>query len=128
MNSLKEPKGFSMIEMLIALVILSVSLLALASLMGVVTRNNSYGSHLTEATTFAQDRLEELRATQWALIIPNTTATDQRVGSTGIVYTRSWTAVPDSPAPNDTLKRITVIVNWNDRTDHSINLLSVIAR
>jgi type IV pilus assembly protein PilV len=123
-----KSKGFSLIEMLIAIVILSISLLALAGLMVTTTKNNSFGSHMTEAATFAQDKFEELRVTQWSLITPNTTTTDQRVGSTGIVYTRSWTAVPNNPAPNDTMKTITVTINWNDGIDHLISHLSAISR
>lgn len=114
--------------MLIAIVILSISLLALAGLMVTTTKNNSFGSHMTEAATFAQDKLEELRVTPWDLITPNTTTTDQRVGSTGIVYTRSWTAIPNNPLPNDTMKTITISINWNDGVDHSISHISAITR
>jgi type IV pilus assembly protein PilV len=120
-------KGFSLIEMLIALIILSISLLGLAGLMVTTTKNNSFGSHMTEGATFAQDKLEELRTTQWALIVPNTATTDQKTGSTGIVYTRSWLAVPNNPAPDDTLKAITITVSWNDGINRSIRLLSAIS-
>ena len=41
---LPRSNGFTLIEVLIALVILSVSLLALAGLMATTTRNNSSGS------------------------------------------------------------------------------------
>jgi len=59
---LTKSKGFTLIEMLISLVILAISLLALAGLMSITTRNNSFGGHITEAATFAQDKLEEFRA------------------------------------------------------------------
>lgn len=114
--------------MLIAIVILSISLLALAGLMVTTTRNNSFGNHMTEAATFAQDKLEELRVTDWNLIIPNTTTTDQRTGSTGNVYIRRWTAVPNNPFPNDTMKTITISINWNDGVDHTISHVSAITR
>ena len=58
-------KGFPLIEVLMVLVILSVSLLVLAGLMAMTTRSNSAGEHMTEAVTFAQDKLEELRATHY---------------------------------------------------------------
>ncbi len=68
MNDSINSRGFSLIEMLIAIVILSISLLALAGLMVTTTQNNSFGGHMTEAATFAQDRLEELKVTPWVNI------------------------------------------------------------
>jgi prepilin-type N-terminal cleavage/methylation domain-containing protein len=115
--------GFSLIEVLIAIVILSISLLALAGLMATTSRNTSFGGHITEAATFAQDRLEQLRVTTWDNIITKTDPISP-VGSTGIVYTRSWTVVSNA---NDTLKTITITISWNNGLN-SIRLLSVISR
>lgn len=54
-------RGFSMIEVLIALVILAVGILGVASLQGNALRSN-YGAHLrSQATTIAQDMVERLR-------------------------------------------------------------------
>lgn len=121
-------KGFSLIEILIALVILSISLLALAGLMVMTTRNNSFGAHMTEATALTQDKLEQLRATPYLLITPDTTTADQRSGSSGITYTRSWVAVPNIAPPNDTLKVVTIMITWTDTTPHSISMVSAIAK
>jgi Tfp pilus assembly protein PilV len=127
MNTLKQSRGFLLIEVLIALVILSISLLAFAALMATTTRNNSSGNHLTEAATLAQDMLEQLRAMPYGMITPNTPATDTKVGKyTGISYTRSWVAVPNIPPPSDTLKVITITITWADRTPHSISIVSAI--
>jgi len=119
LKAFHKSKGFTLIEILVALVILSVSLLALAGLMVTTTRNTASGGHLTEASTFAQDRLEELRATQWANIV---TGQDQRAGSTGITYRRNWNVVL-----NGNIRTINITVNWTDRINHSISLLSVIS-
>jgi len=122
LNPLLRPKGFSLIEVLVALVILSFSLLALAGLMVTTTKNNSFGSHMTEAATFAQDKLEELRAIKWENLIDGNN-TDQQGGSTGINYTRNWNVTT-----NGSLKTITINLNWNDRTAHSIRLVSVLSQ
>lgn len=119
-------KGFSLIEMLIALVILAISLLGLAGLMAATTKNNSFGGHMTEAATFAQDKLEELKAIPWANIVGGT---DTKSGSTGITYARTWnvsTLLNPVPPPNDLLKAVTITVNWNDGTSRSINIFSAI--
>ena len=129
-NSLKS-NGFSLIEVLISLVILAISLLALAGLMTTTTRNTASGGHLTEAATFAQDRLEELRVIAWDNIVSGNDdstliqgSTGINYSSTGINYNRAWTVLN----PNINEKRVTVTVNWNDRVDHSINFLTVITR
>ena len=122
MNPLTKSKGFTLLEVLIALIILSFSLLALAGLMITTTKNNASGNYVTEAATFAQDKLEELRAVKWENLIDGNN-TDQQGGSTGINYTRNWNVTT-----NGALKTITINVNWNDRTAHSIRLVSVLSQ
>jgi type IV pilus assembly protein PilV len=117
-------RGFSLIEILIALVILSISLLALAALMVTTTQNNSFGGHLTEASTFAQDKIEELRVTPWALIIPNTTGIDPKPFSNiPNYYTRTWTIAQDATG---NIRTVTITINWTDQTSHSIRFISAI--
>jgi type II secretion system protein I len=122
LNYLTKSRGFTLVEVLVALVILSFSLLALAGLMVTTTKNNSFGSNMTEAATFAQDKLEELRAMRWD-DIPEGTSSDQKSGSTGINYRRNWNV-----ATKDVLKTIAISINWQDRTDHSIKLTSVLTQ
>jgi prepilin-type N-terminal cleavage/methylation domain-containing protein len=119
---LRNKEGFSLIELLVSLVILSVSLLALASLMAMTTQYNSFGGRATEAVTFGQDKLEELRAVPWAIVGSDPVA-DQVQGATGIAYARNWAV-----ATAGSLKTVTITVSWNDRVDHSIRLTSVVAQ
>jgi prepilin-type N-terminal cleavage/methylation domain-containing protein len=121
---LKRSKGFLLIEVMIALVILAVALLALAGLMITTTKNTSFGGHMTEAATFAQDKLEQLRASPWTGIIAGA---DTQVGATGISYARSWTVAAN---PNGDQRWVTITMNWTDptkKTNHSIRLLSVVS-
>jgi len=125
MNLSIRSKGFSMVEVLIALLILAICLLALAGLMATTTRNSSFGGHMTEASTFAQDRLEQLRVSPWAAVA---TGNDTIQGSTGITYTRNWTVTPNA---NGDQRWISITLTWTDPTknqNHSIRLLSVVAQ
>jgi prepilin-type N-terminal cleavage/methylation domain-containing protein len=128
---LKRSNGFSLIEVIIALFILAIALLALAGLMISTTKNNSFGGHMTEAATFAQDKLEQLRAAPWASIVAGadtvTTAIPGAPG-TGISYARSWTVAYN---PNGDQAWVTITINWTDptaKTTHSINLRSVVGQ
>jgi type IV pilus assembly protein PilV len=126
MNDSIRSNGFTLIEVLVGLIILSICLLGMASLMATTTTNNSFGGHMTEAATFAQDKLEQLRATPFGMITLNTTIKDNPVGATGITYTRSWVAVPNIPPPGNTLDTITITVSWTDKTPYSISIVSAI--
>jgi prepilin-type N-terminal cleavage/methylation domain-containing protein len=119
----KKSKGFSLIEVLIALVILSISLLALAGLMVTTTRNNSFGGHLTEAVTFAQQRLEELRVAPYNTIVTPGAPVIQTGVPSGTNYTINWNVVQNA---DDSLRRVTMTVNWNDGTAHSISIVTVV--
>ncbi len=122
MNLLFKPKGFTLIEISVSLVILSISLLALATLMTMTMKNNSSGNHVTEAVTFAQDKLEDLRVRPWDYITTNKDT--HSVSSTGITYVRNWIVQPNT---DNSLKTINMTVTWNDGKDHSISILSAIA-
>jgi prepilin-type N-terminal cleavage/methylation domain-containing protein len=126
MNLSIRSKGFSLVEVLVALLILAISLLALAGLMVSTTRNNSLGGHITEAATFAQDKLEQLRAAPWVSILKGTdtvtTAIPNVLPGSGIIYTRTWTVAYSASVDQ---AWITVTINWTDptaKTTHSISL------
>jgi len=123
LNLFKKSSGFTLIEVLVALIILSIALLSLAGLMASTTRNNASGGHLTEAATLAQDTLERLRVAPLE-DIPLTYNTSTTLNS-GITYTWGWVA----SQPIATLDTITITVNWTDPIrlqPHTITMVSTI--
>lgn len=122
MNFPKTTAGFTLIEILIALVIFSIGILAFASLTVTSTRTGSYGGRMTEAVTFAQDKLEELKTNSWGNIV---SGADQKTGPTGISYARNW-KVLEKETRN--LKAVSITIDWKDRVDHSISLFTVISQ
>ncbi len=140
MNDPARSYGFTLIEVLIALVILSVAFLGLAGLMVQTSKNTSFGGLMTEAATFAQDKLEELRATSWVALTPGSDLIHiiddgggRRVEVKGWVPPKNLTSTKDfdrkwTVLSNGNLNRnITITVNWNDKTMRSISLTSVIS-
>src|SRR4030042_4909489 len=118
----KKSSGFTLIEILIALVICSIAVLAFAGLTVTTTRTGSYGGRMTEAVTFAQDKLEELKANSWENIV---SGGDQETGPTGNNYIRNW-KVLEKETRN--LKTVSITIDWKDRVDHSIAFFTVISQ
>jgi type IV pilus assembly protein PilV len=121
-NFQNKSAGFTLLEILIALFIFSIGILALTSLTVTATRTGSYGGRMTEAVTFAQDKLEELKANSWGNIV---SGEDQKTGPTGINYIRNW-RVLEKETRN--LKAVSVTIDWKGRADHSISLFTVISQ
>ena len=53
-------QGFSLVEVLVAILLLTVGLLALAQMQTKAVASNAFGNQLTQATFLAQDKVEEL--------------------------------------------------------------------
>lgn len=114
---MKSPKGFSLTEVLIALLVLSVGFLGIGQLMLTSMSTSAYGNHFTQATALAQAKMEEFRSTR-----PLAGAgSDQTMGVNGTRYTRTWSIVA-----NGEMRIITVVVDWLDKTNHSIRLSTIL--
>ena len=56
---LKQEKGFTLIEVMVAISLLTFGILAVASMQGSALKGNSLARFNTEAVTWAQDELED---------------------------------------------------------------------
>jgi prepilin-type N-terminal cleavage/methylation domain-containing protein len=116
--------GFSLIEVLVAIGILSVAILGLAVGAITITRANKTSQFHTVATNMAQDKLEQLRGGAFAGVVACSTNCDA-VPPTyqGVTYTRSWTVAPNTA----TFKQINVTVQWRDYISHSLTVSSAMS-
>ena len=112
-KSSNKENGFSLIEMLIALSVMALGLLAAATLQYTSVRNNTTGNTATQATMLAKAQLELLKNQNIdAGGLPvgtysDPTSIDQH-GNPGGIYNRSW-----SIANLGTwARRISVTVQW----------------
>jgi type IV pilus modification protein PilV len=65
-RSLRGEEGFTLIEVIVAISILTIGLLAVAAMQSSAIRGNNTGYLVTESTTLAQDRLEWLLMQDYA--------------------------------------------------------------
>ncbi|HAN56512.1 MAG TPA: type IV pilus modification protein PilV [Betaproteobacteria bacterium] len=120
-------KGFTLLEVLVAIVVLSIGLLGLAGLMASSVRNNHSAYQRTQAAWLAYDMVDRMRANRAYAV---TLATDYNValGSASASANLAGTDVTDwktalsttlpagdgSVVVNGTTGAATVIVQWND--------------
>ena len=110
-----NPKGYMLIEALMAIAIFSIGFLAVATMVLSATRNNTKGNILTQANMLARQQLEQLKNTPdiTDLASDPTTTTEPGInanGESGGIYTRT-TTIEDTLGFN-TSRAIEVTVNW----------------
>ena len=115
-----DNRGFSLLEMLVAVTILAVGLLAVAGLQATAIKGNFHGGSTSRATALAEDRIEELRNTDYDAIsyAPNPFVETNLEK----IYTRETFIAPLSD-----LKRITVTVRWGTARQHQVVLRTIVA-
>jgi prepilin-type N-terminal cleavage/methylation domain-containing protein len=65
---MKGERGFTIVEVLVAIMILSVGIMGLVTTAGLVTRMIGQGQRYTEASALANERVELLRTSQCAAV------------------------------------------------------------
>ncbi|MGE0039572.1 MAG: prepilin-type N-terminal cleavage/methylation domain-containing protein [Vicinamibacterales bacterium] len=114
---MSNERGFTLAEVLVASLILTVSLVALGELLAVSTRLFMLGRESTEAVRLAQDKIEELAKADFdttpGLQLTGANSLDSDVANyfdtPAVGYTRRW-QVDAGPDANPSLRQVTVRV------------------
>ncbi len=98
-------KGFTLIETLIAMAVLSIALLGAASLLFSVIHYNRSVEISTKGLLMAQNKIEELKSVRFDSIVDSE---EEEAG-----YSRKCSVINNSPGQG--LKTIEVTVNWQEK-------------
>ena len=113
--------GFTLMEVLVAMVILSVGLLGTAALTTKIINSNKLSNMISTATVLAQDKMEEINRLGYSNAVSETKAP---VSSPYAHYEREVIVTPNSPAVG--MKTVTVTAHW-DSGNSSVELKTILA-
>lgn len=118
-GAIKPHAGFTLLETMIALSILTIGLLAMFRMFAYSGTGVHQGGKMTEAVFLAQQKMETFKATPYANIVTNL------AGETSGIYTTKWEITEDAALK---LKTVKVTVSWNpypgSTRGHEISLYS----
>ena len=124
----ENQNGFTLIEVLIAMTVFAIGILGVAAMQLAAIKGNSYSSHLSEASTISQDKIEDFISLNYNDPVfndddgdgtgglddtNNPDETNQSNGVTGIQYTTVCNIAIDQPIQNT--KTIRTITTWTEK-------------
>ena len=125
MRTLDETKGFTLIEVLIAMIILAIGSLGVAGLTVGIIRANVFSNKMTTAVTLAQDKMEDIKRLGYG-------RAETSQGTEGYRTIRNYppykrTTIVSSNTPTLGMTTVTVRVDW-DADAHFVALNTVLAQ
>lgn len=118
-------EGFTLLELMISLSILSVGILAVIGMFVTAIGGNAQGRNMTEASALAQSKLDYLMNVEvYDDLIGGSETGLKADGTSGGRYSRSWTVT--APVADVDMKRITVKVEWTSKErTHQVEMTSL---
>lgn len=130
-QTLRRDAGFTLVEVLIALVVFTIGLLGTAALTVSIIRTNAISKRQSQALVHVQDRLEQVREMGYSnaaaadgteYLDPETLTWD--AANPYVAFKRETDVVPDTPAAGMTT--VTVTVSW-DGDERSVSMTNILA-
>jgi len=116
---LSKASGFTLMEVLVALTLVSLALLGLSKMQVMVKQKAAYATQSMTALNLAEQSLEHLKARSIDGVISWSDITDSSSGSKVIgetPYTLEWQASPVVTHSDIRLKYLVVTVRWSDQS------------
>ena len=119
-------RGISLLEVLIAMALVSFILLGFAGFSTVAIKGSAFSQKMTTAVTLAQDTLEEVRRIGYRATVSGEDSQNEPYGSipNEPLFQRTVVTQANTPAPG--LQTIIVKVAW-DAGAHSTSLSTILA-
>ena len=116
-------KGVTLVEVMVAMVLLAIALAWMAPQIIIAMRGNRFGGDMTQVITLAMDKMEEFRGQSYASLLASPTGQD-----TVRNVARSWTITEE--VGQEGLARIVIDLSWQDDAgkDHQIQFVSMQTR
>jgi prepilin-type N-terminal cleavage/methylation domain-containing protein len=123
----RAQRGATLVELLVALVVLAIGVLAVAQLFPAGSRGQLRARMRTVGNNYAQDKIEELNTLTWGDVgLSVGTHPAETLGSSG-KWRRSYT-VEAMAAPMDNLRRVTVRVSWTTTRPETVTATTYVRR
>ena len=122
-NEACDERGITLVEVLIALIVLSLGIMAVGGIFPTATRTELQTRMLSSASYYAQQKLEELKALNWddPALNPGRHPAGSVCDTLGA--SRAWTrfyVVDAMVSPLEDLKRVRINVSWTYKTTRSV--------
>ena len=111
-----KESGFTMIELLTALFVLSVVFLAVSSMVYSVMNSTAMSKETATATTLIQDKMESLKHTP----VGSLASGNDTVARGNVNYVRQWSITSSANT-----RSLMVTVNWTSRRAHNLSMATL---
>ena len=117
-------EGFTLIEIMIALVVMSIGLTALAAVQISAIRGNAFSKRMTTAVSIADEKIEQIKSIPYANIISESSI---QITQSNMNFTRQVTVTDNSPLPNS--RKVEVVVTWSEGSkSHSVPITTIVSQ
>jgi len=118
-------KGFTIIELMVALTILAVAMMGAESVLLTIVRNRVTARKVSIATDLCQTKIEELKSLGYNAVVNCLERNIDERGGSGGIFDRTVTV---STGPVAKTKMVLVRVMWNDLTGtRTVSLRTIVA-
>jgi type IV pilus assembly protein PilV len=135
--NMKRASGFSMVEVLVSLVILSIALLGTAGLTAASLRNNNNSYYRSQATVLADDIIDRMRANRTAardgdyVVTADPVEIKATVGTMARFDCVEWVNTISETMPGgvgtisiDADDVVTIVIRWGEDADNAFTTVS----
>lgn len=126
MQTQKQIQGFTLLEILIAIAILALGIIALGKVQALLVTGENFAEQKAEAINLGNEKIEDLRNFTALTGYTSIASGNDNVVARNTTFTRTWTVTTNTD-PN--YKNVDIQVTWTSQVgiNHSIDLYTIIA-